>query len=210
MPKLDSVTSADLQHATAFFDADMDLSTLAGGEQWSLASPAGAVAAQVTNAVPRDNSLRIVDLVIGPALAAGQAFTLTALNAQTAGGAALAPGDKAKAFNAPAVDGDLSEFPHQYLREITRGVGEALQTLAGRASTKLVAAFAADGGTAFVETTLGFPNSGAFFVGARKYRYTSKTPVSFLLCVPELVYPVDAAPEWSTVWCDPGAVELEE
>lgn len=210
MPKLDTVVASDLQHAVATFDADMDLSSLTGGQQWYMASPAGAVAAQVTNATPRDNSLRIVDLIIGPAMVSGQAFTLTAINARTSGGAALAPGDKVKTFLVPATTGDLSEFPHQYLREFTRGLAEALQRLAGKSSTKLVAAFDADGGTAFVETTLGFPNSGAFFVGARKYRYTGKTPVSFLLCVPELVYPADATPEGSTLWCDPYAVELEE
>lgn len=210
MATLSAITVADLQHLTATFDADMDMSSLDGAIQWSIALPVGVVPALVTNAVPRDNSLRIVDLIVGPALTSGQSFDLVATNAKTAGGAPLLLVEKTKTFVVPVQNGDMSEWPHEILREWTRLIGEEFQQVAGVASTRLVEAFPSDGGTAFVETTLGFPSAGAFFVGVRKYTYTGKSPVSFTGCAPILVYPLEAMVEWSPVWCDPYAVQLEE
>jgi len=207
---LSAVAVVDLQHLTATFDADMDMDSLAGAIQWSITLPAGVVPALVTNAVPRDNSLRIVDLIVGPALTSGQSFDLVASNAETAGGVPLLLVEKTKTFAVPVQDGAMSEWPHEILREWTRLIGEEFQQVAGVASTRLVEAFPSAGGTAFVETTLGFPDTGAFFVGPRKYSYTGRTPVSFTGCTPELVYPLEAMVEWSPVWCDPYAVQLEE
>lgn len=205
MASLISATPSDLQHLVALFSEAMDASTLDGGTNWTLTpAVAGAMPAVVTNATLRANGL-VVDLIVGAALTAGINYTLMAPNAKTALGAALLPLDKQVVFLSPAVNGDTSEWPGRILEAATRATAEEIQTLAGRAWTQLVADFGEDDAVAFVETTLGFPDYGAFYAGKRKYTYTSRTDCSFLGCQKVRDWDGTALSAWTPVVNDPSA-----
>jgi len=210
MPALTAVVAADLQHLVATFDVAMDPASLNGGMNWTLVpATAGTMAAVVTNATLRSNG-QTVDLIIGPAMTANKQYTLTALYAKTAPGVPLLAPDKSLAFMSPVINGDTSEFPGRILQAVTRATGEEIQFLSGRAVTKLVAAFGENDQTAFVETTLGFADKGAFFAGDRKYTYTSRTDCSFLGCKKTREWNGTAVSEWTPVVFDTHSWAVEE
>lgn len=210
MPSLASISPIDLQHLTATFDVAMDPATVNGGMNWTIApSTAGTMPAVVTNAVLRSNG-QTVDIVVGAALTAGKVYTLTAVNAVTAGGTALPAPNKVLAFTAPSINGTIAGYPSKYLQAVTRATGEEIQVLTGRALTRLVADFGENDAVAFVETTLGFSPVGAFFVGPRKYTYTGKTDCSFQGCAKTRQWDETAMSKWSPVTFDPYSWAPEE
>jgi len=210
MPSLASISPVDLQHLIAVFDVAMDPATVSGGMNWTLVpSTAGTMPAVVTNAVLRSNG-QTVDIVVGAALTSNKSYTLTAINAVTAGGTALPALNKALVFTAPILNGTIAGFPSKYLQAVTRATGEEIQVLTGRALTRLVADFGENDPVAFVETTLGFPASGSFFAGPRKYSYTSKTDCSFQGCVKTREWDGTAMTQWSPVTFDPFSWSPEE
>lgn len=71
------------------------------------------------------------------------------------------------------------EWSHGLLDAITETFGEAVQRFSGRPQTMVVTEYKPDDLSLFVESTLGFPNSGSLFVGGREYLYGSKSPMSF-------------------------------
>lgn len=203
MPALASITPVDLQHLVATFDVGMDPASVNGGMNWALVvNTAGAMSATVTNATLRSNG-QVVDIVVGAALTAGASYTLTAVNAKTALGVALAAPNKSLGFAAPVINGSILGYPHKYLQAVTRATGEELQILSGRALTRLVADFGEDDLVAFVETTLGFAKTGAFFAGPRKYTYTGKTDCSFTGCKKTREWDGTMLPQWTSVTYDP-------
>jgi hypothetical protein len=210
MPALASITPVDLQHLVATFDTAMDPASVNGGMNWFLSvSTAGAMSAVVTNATLRSNG-QVVDIVVGAALTAGASYNLTASNAKTSLGTALPAPNKTLGFVAPSINGIILGYPHKYLQAVTRATGEELQTLSGRALTRLVSDFGEDDPVAFVETTLGFSNTGSFFVGPRKYTYTGKTDCSFTGCKKTREWDGTMLTQWTAVTYDPYSWVPEE
>lgn len=208
MAKLTQVIAGDLRHVSAVFNASMDQGTLQGGLQWSLTAQGGVPVAVVTNATPVSGQK--VDLVIGPAMTAGANYTLQAVNAKDIQGNVLPAQDNSIQFQATEPVPAPAPLPDGLLSVLTRAVGEEVQVLSGRAVTRLVDGMPEDGPTAFVETTLGFPDAGAFFVNGRRYAYSSRTPVSFNGCVKARAYDGSPNPVRAEVHNDPfGAVLVE-
>lgn len=207
MAALTQVITSDLLHLSAVFNGAMDLSTLTGGSKWLLTPPGGALPAVVTVAVPETASK--VNLVVGPALTAGATYTLKAVSAKDSNGNVLPPQDNTIQFMAPAVAGVVKDSGG-LLSVVTRMFGEAVQDLAGRALTRLVAGFGEDDAIAYVETTLGFPNKGAFFVNGRRYTYTGKSDASFTGCVKQRPYDGTASAYKTPLYNDIYGTVLEE
>lgn len=88
----------------------------------------------------------------------------------------------------PALVSPSTEWPHPILQALTRALAEEVQTLAGRAVTRLTADFAEAGAVATVETTLGFPSSGQFCCGGKLFNYTGRTDSTFTGCTVAKVY----------------------
>ena len=89
-------------------------------------------------------------------------------------------GGVTKTITAPNVAPSLGvEWNHGLLRSITRAFAEEMQYIAGSPTTLLVQPLAFGDTSVFVESTLGFPDTGEFFVRDRSYGYTAKTDVSF-------------------------------
>jgi len=68
------------------------------------------------------------------------------------------------------------------LASITSVIGEALQSLGGRSCTATTQKTKWQDATVYVESTLGFPASGAFFLGGAIVKYSNKTDTSFTGC----------------------------
>lgn len=207
MAALTQVITSDLLHLSAVFNAAMDTATLQGGSKWLLTPPVGAIPAVITVAVAETASK--VNLVVGPALTAGATYTLQAPSAKDSNGNVLPPQDNTIQFVAPNVPGIVVDSGG-LLAVFTRMFGEAVQELAGRALTRLVAGFGEDDAIAYVETTLGFPNKGAFFVNGRRYTYTGKTDASFTGCVKQRPYDGTASAYKTVLYNDVYGTVLEE
>lgn len=71
--------------------------------------------------------------------------------------------------------------PYSEIGSLMQSMGERLQALGGRPTTGLreAAYWKYDEQTLLVETTAGFPESGAFFIGETRFTYTGKTLDSF-------------------------------
>lgn len=72
-----------------------------------------------------------------------------------------------------------TEWGHGVLETLTEAFGEAVQRFSGRPQTLVVSDYSPTDGSLFVESTLGFPNSGKLFVDGREYSYSAKTPMAF-------------------------------
>ena len=90
-------------------------------------------------------------------------------------------GDEVSVSEVPAniFPKESEEWSHKILDAMTEAFGEAIQRYSGRPQTLIVSNFKATDSALFVESTLGFPSKGQFFVGGIKYRYTSKDSMSF-------------------------------
>lgn len=76
------------------------------------------------------------------------------------------------------------EWGHGVLDTLTEAFGEAVQRLSGRPQTFVVSEHSPSDSSLFVESTLGFPDSGSVFVGGGEYTYSAKTPMSFTAFAP--------------------------
>lgn len=100
----------------------------------------------------------------------------------------------------PMLEDVPGQWPHALLRALTRAVAEEAQLTSGKALTRITSTFQeptlavpsasipAAPGICNVETTLGFTDSGSFFVGPKEFTYTGRTSTSFLGCLPIRVY----------------------
>lgn len=90
-------------------------------------------------------------------------------------------GDEVSVSEVPAniFPKESEEWSHKILDAMTEAFGEAIQRYSGRPQTLIVSNFEATDSVLFVESTLGFPPKGQFFVRGIRYRYTSKDSMSF-------------------------------
>tara|TARA_Y100001963_G_C6656108_1_gene388126 strand:+ start:492 stop:839 length:348 start_codon:yes stop_codon:yes gene_type:complete len=81
---------------------------------------------------------------------------------------------------------EAEKFPMGMLRALTLAFGEESQYTHGKPVTKLVKPIKSGDTIALVESTLAFPDKGAFFVGARRFTYKGKTDGSFVEVTPDI------------------------
>lgn len=78
------------------------------------------------------------------------------------------------------ITGSLADHPDlRNLEALTRAAGELLNNASGRISTRLAAPLLATDTQAVVESTYGFPDAGAIWVGGVGFTYTSRTDGAF-------------------------------
>lgn len=65
------------------------------------------------------------------------------------------------------------------IESLTRAFGMAMSESFGRPSTRLRSPYSIAVGNCFVESTLGFPESGVIMMGKTRYSYSSKTATGF-------------------------------
>ena len=101
--------------------------------------------------------------------------------------------------------GPTSEWPHGPLRALTHVLGETLREFAGVPMTRLVQPLGPTATTAFVESTLELPSSGAAWIGMLHFTYTSKTDgtLTGLVCD---VYRTTTINTYADVRLDPRSV----
>lgn len=190
MAKLTSVVAPDLTNIVATFNADMDAASLNGRENWTcVRSTVGAMVAEVIDAVVQTGD-RIVHILVGPGLSPDETYTLEAINAEDALGNILPEVDRELAFVAPSVLAEtlVPYSPLLNLEAVTQALGETLQDRTGPAATFLLQPIQ-DGDTdVVVESTLLFPDSGAFFVDNFRFNYTSKGQMTFYGVTPDPAY----------------------
>jgi hypothetical protein len=90
---------------------------------------------------------------------------------QSPGGYATGPG---RLFDEPEADAE-AEFPSAALLTLLHVYGQTLQEEHGVPMTRLTQAVQKNDTTINVESTLAFPDAGAFYLGVWRFVYTSKT-----------------------------------
>lgn len=193
MAKLTSVVTSDLIHLTAVFDADMDPASLEGPSNWTCTrSTVGAMIAEVVSAEVQPGD-RQVKILVGPGMSPSETYTLAAPNAEDATGTPLAPSDKELAFVAPSTLGPI-QSKLMNIEAVTLALCETLQQRAGPAATFLLQPIALGDTTVIVESTLDFPESGAFFVNNLRFTYTAKGQMTFTGVALDPAFGWDGAP----------------
>lgn len=196
MAKLVTAVASDLRHITASFNADMDPDTLNGRENWlCVRTTVGAMVAEVISAVVQ-NGDRVVLITVGPGMTPDETYTLEAPNAEDAGGTPLAGPDKELAFVAPSVLGttEVPDSPLMNIEATTLALAETIQQRAGPAATFLLQPLGPSDTTAVVESTLDFPDGGAFFANGVRFTYTSKGQMTFYGVAVDTSYSWDDVP----------------
>lgn len=187
MAALVSVVASSLTKAVATFDAAMDPASLQP-HKWSLTPQGAALGGAVVQAFVNPGAL-LVDLLFSPNTSAGGTYTITATDAALANGTPLAGNAKTVNFVAPAQAANPAQagFPHGLRESFLEAVAAEMQILDGRPTTMVVAEVPDGATTILVESTLGFPSAGAFWLGDRRYVYFGTTPASFLGVLSEYV-----------------------
>lgn len=70
-------------------------------------------------------------------------------------------------------------MPVGLIQAWTNAIGRQLEKVAGVPTTRLTAAVTRTTTVVNTETTLAFPNTGAFFAGGIRFTYAAKTDTSF-------------------------------
>ena len=86
------------------------------------------------------------------------------------------------------VAADSPEWAHGLFDTITQAFGECVQRLSGKPQTLVVSNFRAGDTDLYVESTLGFPASGAFFAGGQRYLYSGIEVMKFKGVEPDQFY----------------------
>ena len=178
MASLISVIASSPTRAVALFDADMDTATLTGGAAWASIEATGEMLCEVTDSYPL--GARSFELSIGPAMSPGAVYDIIAADTiRDAAGGTLSLGQRTDTVTAPSeMLGDPVE-DYTAMEAVTEAVADEGQQLAGAPTTKAVANGVAPFTAWFVESTLEFPDSGAFFCRGLRFSYTSRGEVSF-------------------------------
>jgi len=175
-----TTTAVDLHLVTVGFDAQIDPATVTA-DHWSLLHSAFAAPCTVVATLPSPGLLS-VDLWIEPGLTPTESYTLTAVGVLDANSAGVL--GSPQAFAAPNILVTPSpEWPHKPLRSILRAFGEELQLLSGAPVTMTTSDYTFVAGELrhlYVESTLGFPDSGAVWAGGRNVRYSGREPCALL------------------------------
>lgn len=171
MPVITGVQITELGEAVVSFDVAVDIDEASTGQIWNLEPVnTNAAASSVYDAEVLPGAL-LVKVWFSPPLSPDQDYTITA----SPGGV-----DTSFVFTTPNLQKELGdEWYHGPLRAITRAAGQVVQELSGRPVTILTQDIAPNDTHLFVESTLGFPDSGYVLVGDREYAYSSKKPSSF-------------------------------
>lgn len=188
-------TLTDVQTGLAAFDAPVDASSVQYAYNWSLVSVGTGRDSAVTVAQPRADG-QFVDLIFNPPLTPGEAYQLTADNAQSSG-VPLAPGDKTCGLVAPGASLPVKEN-YQILEAVTWCFAEEMAYLAGRPETRLVDEVPEGADVLPLETTLGFPASGRVWVENKAFAYTGVQGSTLTGVTP--VAPADGVPLTARAW----------
>lgn len=173
MASITGVQITGLGDAVVSFDAAVSAEEMSSGQHWDL-SPVSSAAASSSVYDAEALGGQLVRVWFSPPLSPTQAYTITAY-----------PGGVATSYvySAPNVAKELGdEWLHGALRAISRTCGQMVQELTGRPETILLKDIRPGDSHVFVESTLGFPDSGYFHVGDRLFRYQSRLPASFRGC----------------------------
>ena len=107
-----------------------------------------------------------------PAMSPGIEYSVTA--SWSGYGYDLATFTPSSAFSTGATVDD-----YRNVAAAANSLGRQLLDAGGVAETVLASELAVDATTALVDSTLGFPDEGAFWLAARRFTYTSKTDAAF-------------------------------
>lgn len=170
MSTITGVSDITLTSAVAALSATPDSAPV---DKWRLTPvTAGAVPSDVYFVERTDAT---VDLYFSPALSSSATYTLSVTT--TTGGT---PTTSTQNFTAPTQTRSLgAEWSHGVLRAWSRAVTQAIQEFSGVTATMNTQDIRPEESAIYVESTLGFPESGHIFVGAARYRYTSRGPAAF-------------------------------
>jgi hypothetical protein len=169
MPSITGVQITELAEAVVSFDLAVS-AEMSSGQLWDL-EPVAATSAESSVYDAEYLGGLLVKVWLSPWLSPDQSYTITAY-----------PGGIATSFtfSAPNLPKALGgEWYHGALKAISRTCGQMIQEFTGRPETILTQDIDSTDKHVFVESTLGFPQAGSFFVAEREYRYTSKRPASF-------------------------------
>lgn len=166
-----SVASPDLTHVVATFDAEVDPTTVDGISDWTIA-PAGSSAAVVVTGVTVAADGLSATLAVHPGLTPGGTYTVGCPDGDGVTGDPVWPSTETLDVPAAFVPDVADEHLLGLLEAITHALGQEAQLLSGGLVTRLVADLDTTEVVALVETTLGFPASGAVYLGGLRLTYT--------------------------------------
>jgi hypothetical protein len=168
-----SATASTLNKIVVGFNQANDSITAADvtPDKWTIAVTGGVTTTQPVAAIG----------CIPGTVSGGFGASLFVATQMTPGGQySVTFGGTALSITAPSTTPTLGqEWSHGLLRSITRAFAEEIQYTAGSPVTLLVQPLGFGETSIFVESTLGFPDSGKLFIRDRLYTYTAKTDVSF-------------------------------
>ena len=171
MANITGLQITELAEAVVSFDAPVDVSQMSSGQFWDMEPvDPGSIHTSIYDAEVL-GGFQLVKIWFSPWISPNQDYTITAY-----------PGGVATSvtFTAPNLLKELgSEWNHGLLRAISRSAGQLIQEFVGKPETILVKDLMPGDRHIFVESTLGFPQSGYVLIGDREYKYESKKPSSF-------------------------------
>lgn len=188
MAALTSIQSIDAEHFYANFSAAVDNVDFAKNWKLEVVAPATGMPSSVVKAERSANGA-LVTLTVSPGLSKGVQYKFTALNA-TAGGVPLANGDKQATITINTAAKGASDLPHAVFATLIQVAAEETAYLSGRPQTLLLDEWQNDWDVLPVESTLGFPPAGRFWMDGVKYSYTSKTAATLRGVAPVRTVPV--------------------
>lgn len=184
----------------------IDTSTVNLPQHWLLTSPGQALQVHsiLVTATDAGGNATSVKLGVFPGLSPGAEYVLRAKTAKhpvTSSGVLISPNyatfttlDSLKPVSAET-------FPLGILRALTLALGESVQLIKGRPTTRLMKSIGTADTVAVVESTLAFPAKGYVYISGRRVAYRGKTDGS--LTGLSFSPPLSAAvPEWQEVALD--------
>ena len=205
MAALTSIESVDAEHFYANFSAAVDNVDFAKNWKLEVVAPATGMPSSVVKAERSANGA-LVTLTVSPGLSKGIQYRFTALNA-TAAGVPLANLDKQATITISAAAKAAFDLPHAVFAALVQTAAEETAYLSGRPQTLLVDEWHTDWDVVPVESTLGFPAAGRFWLDGNKYAYTSKTASTFRGVSPIRVVPDSSVSPKALVTLDLSSVE---
>ena len=136
---------------------------------WAFAIGPDASGVDVVVADAVLTSTVLVTVHIETGMSPGEAYTITMDGFVDANGDAIVGFDS---FVVPADNVvDRAEWPHGILEALTRAFGQEMQETGGRLTTISTFDYSENDTDLYVESVLGWPTRGAFFVNGRRFRF---------------------------------------
>lgn len=168
----------------ATFDVAMTVATIEGGHDTWLFTPDAVLGAEVTavSALAQAGATQAL-ITVHPAVTPGQGYTGKALLAESFDGGATSPDEQP--FTVPAALVEDPPEPLGVLEAWTEAVGRELRILDGVPVTPLLLDLGAEDTEAYVESTDGFPDAGAFWAAGIRHTYTDRDDGALLGVAPD-------------------------